>query len=99
MDATIVGWGHTPFGAHKNTTFEDLILATAQEARDHLGLGSKEIDAIWIGHLNNDLVPDAFPASLALGLHPALRSTPATRVENACVSGVAHYCAVLEAVA
>lgn len=89
MDATIVGWGHTPFGALKDKTFEQLILDAGREALEHAGLSARDVDAIWLGHFNNGLVPDAFPASLALGLDPAMRFTPATRVENACASGSA----------
>jgi acetyl-CoA C-acetyltransferase len=89
MDAKIVGWGHTPFGAHKDKTLEDLIIDAAREAIDHAGIAPGDIDAIWLGHFNNGMVPDAFPASLVLGLDDALRFKPATRVENACASGSA----------
>ncbi|MCO6186280.1 acetyl-CoA acetyltransferase [Rhizobium sp. L1K21] len=89
MDARIVGWGHTPFGALKDKTFETLILEAAAEALDHAGLSASDVDAIWLGHFNNGMVPDAFPSSLVLGLDDALRFKPATRVENACASGSA----------
>ena len=89
MDARIVGWGHTPFGALEGQSLEDLIKLAAGEALEHAGIGAADVDAIWLGHFNGGLVPDAFPSSLVLGLDDDLRFTPATRVENACASGSA----------
>ncbi|KUF09667.1 acetyl-CoA acetyltransferase [Pseudoponticoccus marisrubri] len=99
MDARIVGWGHTPFGAHKDTDFETLVQRAAREALDHAGLGPGDVDAVWLGHFNNGLVPDAFAASMVLGLDEAMRFTPATRVENACASGSAAIYAARDAIA
>lgn len=99
MNAHIVGWGHTPFGAHRDVSFEDLIINAGREALDHAGLAAGDVDAVWIGHFNNGLVPDAFPASLALGIDPAMRFIPATRVENACASGSAAIYAARDAIA
>jgi acetyl-CoA C-acetyltransferase len=99
MDAHIVGWGHTPFGALRDQSFEGLILAAGREALDHAGIAAGDVDAIWLGHFNNGLVPDAFPASLVLGIDPAMRFTPATRVENACASGSAAIYAARDAIA
>jgi len=98
MDAVIVGWGHTQFGALKDKGFGDLILDAAREALDHAGLAPGDVDAIWLGHFNNGLVPDAFASSLALDLDPAMRFTPATRVENACASGSAAVYAARDAI-
>ncbi len=89
MDARIVGWGHTKVGVLKDKRFEDLVLDAAREAIDHAGLTPGDIDEIWLGHFNAGMVPDAFASSLVLGLDPAMRFTPATRVENACASGAA----------
>lgn len=97
MDAKIVGWGHTPFGA-LDMGLEELIAAAAQEAIDTAGIDPSEIDAIWLGHFNNGMVPDAFPASLVLGMDERLRFTPATRVENACASGSAAVYAARDAI-
>lgn len=88
MDAKIVGWGHTRFGA-LDQSFEDLIKCAANQAIDMAGIDPSEIDGIWLGHFNGGLVPDAFASSLVLGLDDRLRFTPATRVENACASGSA----------
>lgn len=89
MDARIVGWGHTRFGVHDSTSLETLIQKAAAEAIETAGIAPADIDAIWLGHFNNGMVPDAFAASLVLGLDDDLRFTPATRVENACASGSA----------
>ena len=99
MDAVIVGWGHTAFGVHSGKTFESLVLEAAGEALDHAGVEPGDVDAIWLGHFNNGLVPDAFAASMALGLDHAMRFTPATRVENACASGSAAIYAARDAIA
>tara|TARA_R110002110_G_scaffold11617_7_gene55622 strand:+ start:2898 stop:4058 length:1161 start_codon:yes stop_codon:yes gene_type:complete len=98
MDAQIVGWGHTPFGFHKDKTFEALIQEAAAEAIEMAGLTPKDIDAIWLGHFNSGMVPDAFAASLVLGLDDGLRFKPATRVENACASGSAAIFAARDAI-
>lgn len=89
MDAQIVAWGHTRFGRHAQSSLEDLIREAAAEAIKHAGVSAADIDSIWIGHFNAGLVPDAFPASLVLGLDEGLRFKPATRLENACASGSA----------
>jgi acetyl-CoA C-acetyltransferase len=98
MDARIVGWGHTKFG-RAEADLEGLIVAAAQEALETAGLDASEIDGIWVGHFNAGMVPDGFPASLALQADDALRFTPATRVENACASGSAAIWAARDAIA
>lgn len=98
MDAKITGWGHTPFGALKDKTFEQLILDAAREALDHAGLELRDIDGIWLGHFNNGLVADAFASSLVLGLSEERLFIPATRVENACASGSAAVYAARDAI-
>lgn len=98
MDARIVGWGHTRFGRLEGRTLEDLILEAGGEALAHAGIGTEAVDAVWLGHFNSGLVPDGFPASLALGLGEGLRFKPATRVENACASGSAAIYAALDAI-
>ena len=97
MDAKIVSWGHTPFGA-LDQSFEELITAAAAEAIEMAGIDPAEIDGIWLGHFNSGLVPDAFASSLVLGLDDRLRFTPATRVENACASGSAAVYAARDAI-
>ena len=85
----IVGWGHTKFGKHTEADLEDLIVEAGREALAHAGLPADDVDGIWMGHFNGGLVPDGFPASLALAIDKDLRFKPATRLENACASGSA----------
>lgn len=85
----IVGWGHTKFGRHDALGVEDLIHMAAREALDTAGIAAGDIDAVWLGHFNSGLVPDGFCSSMVIGVDPALRFKPATRVENACASGSA----------
>lgn len=86
---SIVGSGHTPFGRLDALNLEQLIVMAAAEAIDDAGVDPAEIDAVFLGHFNAGLVPDAFAASLILQASPALRFKPATRCENACASGAA----------
>ena len=89
MQPCITGWGHTKFGALKEQSLEDLIIAAADEALTHAGVAAEDVDGIWLGHFNSGMVPDAFASSLVMGLDDGLRFTPATRCENACASGSA----------
>tara|TARA_Y100000815_G_scaffold232876_2_gene223846 strand:+ start:81129 stop:82301 length:1173 start_codon:yes stop_codon:yes gene_type:complete len=97
-DALIVGCGHTPFGRLDGLGVEDLMHRAASEAIDHAGIDHSAIDGIWVGNYNNGLVPDGFVASMALNIDPAMRFTPATRVENACASGSAAVLAARNAI-
>ncbi|WP_428929097.1 acetyl-CoA acetyltransferase [Marinibacterium sp. SX1] len=87
-EATIVGWGHTPFG-RREEDLEGLIALAAREAMDSAGITAGQVDGIWLGHFNAGMVRDGFAASLVLQADDALRFTPATRCENACASGSA----------
>ena len=94
----IVGWGHTKFGKLTDMDLEALITAAGGEALSHAGVAPKDVDGIWVGHFNGGMVGDGFPSSLALSIHPDLRFTPATRVENACASGAAAIYAARDAI-
>lgn len=96
--AYIVGWGHTRFGKQDAASLEDLILAAAREALADAALDPADIDAVWLGHFNSGLVPDAFCSSMILGADPKLRYKPATRCENACASGAAAIYAAIDAI-
>lgn len=97
-DPIIVGWGHTPFGRLAGETVESLIAAAAREALASAGIGGADMDAVWLGHFNSGMVPDAFCSSMVLAIDPALRFKPAIRCENACASGAAALYAALDAV-
>ena len=85
----IVGWGHTKFGKLDGQGVEELVVEAGREALAHAGIAPGDVDGIWMGHFNGGMVPDGFPASMALSIDPAMRFTPATRLENACASGSA----------
>lgn len=89
VGVSIVGSGHSRFGRLENVTFEELIVGVVDEALAESSIAPEDIDAIYVGHFNSGLIPDAFASSLALQTHPALRFKPATRCENACASGAA----------
>jgi acetyl-CoA C-acetyltransferase len=97
-DPIIVGWGHTPFGKLGAETLESLIEAAGREALASAGLGGDDIDAVWLGHFNSGMVPDAFCSSMPLAIDPGLRFKPAIRCENACASGSAALYAALDAI-
>ncbi|KIC45981.1 acetyl-CoA acetyltransferase [Ruegeria sp. ANG-S4] len=98
MKPRIVGWAHTQFGRLDGLSLEDLIVKVTAEAMDHAEVDARDIDGIWLGNFNAGLTPDGFASSLALGAHPDLRFTPATRVENACASGSAALYSAMSAV-
>jgi len=85
----IIGWAHTRFGKLDGETLESLVVRVAAEAIADAGLEPADIDEIVVGHFNQGLDPQGFPASLALQADGALRFKPATRVENACATGSA----------
>ena len=89
MTAAIIGWSHSPFGKLAGQSLEDLIVKAAIDALDHAGIDPADVDEILLGHFNAGFSLQSFTASLVLQSHPALRFTPATRVENACASGSA----------
>jgi acetyl-CoA C-acetyltransferase len=98
MEPLIVGWGHTKFGRHDVLSVEDLIQMAAREAIESAGIAPADIDAVWLGHFNSGMVPDGFCSSMVLGIDPALRFKPATRVENACASGSAALYSAIDAI-
>ena len=85
---SIAGWGHTKFGRLAGDV-EDLVVEAGREALAHAGIPPGDVDGIWMGHFNGGMVGDGFASSMALQIDPALRFTPATRLENACASGSA----------
>lgn len=85
----IIGWAHTRFGKLDGESLESLVVRVAADAIADAGLEPADIDEIVVGHFNQGLDPQGFPASLALQADDALRFKPATRVENACATGSA----------
>ena len=89
MTAAIVGWAHLPFGKHGQETVESLVVEAASGAIRDAGIAPQDVDEILLGHFNAGFSAQDFTASLVLQADPALRFTPATRVENACATGSA----------
>ena len=89
MTASIVGWAHTPFGKLDGETVESLVVRVANEALDHAGVASEDVDEIYLGHFNAGFSPQDFTASIVLQANDGFRFKPATRVENACATGSA----------
>ncbi len=97
--AYIVGWGHTPFGKLDALDTEQLLRDAVQPALASAGLEAADIDGVFIGHFNGGFVRQDFSGALAAVAIPALRHTPAVRVENACATGSAAIWAALDALA
>ncbi|EFO28513.1 acetyl-CoA acetyltransferase [Roseibium sp. TrichSKD4] len=89
MTAAMVGWAHLPFGKHADETVESLVVKAASAALEDAGIAAEDVDEILFGHFNAGFSAQDFTASLVLQADPALRFTPATRVENACATGSA----------
>ncbi len=85
----IIGWGHTPFGKLDAIDLEQLFRDAALPAIASAGLEVTDIDGVFVGTFNGGFVPQDFGASLAGVAIPALRFTPAVRLENACATGSA----------
>ena len=84
MTACIIGLAHTRFGRLEDQTLESLIMRVTRKARDNVGIDARNVDAIYVSHMNGGFVPQTFVSSLPLQGDPGLRFKPATRVENAC---------------
>lgn len=89
MSVNIVGSYHTKVGRLDQSLY-DLILEAGKGALEDSGIDPGEIGGIWIGNysgggFNNQEHLAPFTANI----HPDLRFTPATKVENACASGSA----------
>ena len=93
----IIGWGHTQFGKLDKMDLEQLFREAALPALECAGIGPSDVDGVFVGHFNAGFVPQDFSASLAGVAIPALRFTPAVRLENACATGSAAIWGALDA--
>ncbi|GJE42708.1 acetyl-CoA acetyltransferase [Methylobacterium soli] len=87
--ACIVGWAHTPFGKLEDPDVESLIARVSGEALTHAGVGSDQVDGIYVGVMNNGFSKQGFEAAQVALHRPDLAHVPATHVENACATGSA----------
>jgi acetyl-CoA C-acetyltransferase len=89
IKAAMIGWGHTKFGNHTETSLDNLISQVITEAVVHAGIDYHEIDEVFLGHFNAGFSEQDFTSSLVLQHKDMPRFLPITRVENACATGSA----------
>jgi acetyl-CoA C-acetyltransferase len=95
----LTGWAHTRFGRADEPDVETLLAAVSSAALTHAEVDPADVDAVMVGVFNAGLSAQGFEAGLVgVGL-PALATTPATRLENACATGSAAVFAGLDLIA
>ena len=94
--ARIVGWAHTPFGKLADDDIESLVGRVAGDALDHAGLGTEQVEGIYVGVMNTGFSKQGFEGSQVALRHPGLSHVPATHLENACATGSAALYAALD---
>ncbi len=80
----IIGVGCTKFGEQWEKDQEDLLVEAVYEACDDAGIGTEELEAIWVGVFYNFTGLSGSTATEPLKLF----GKPTTRVENFCASGM-----------
>lgn len=89
MSISIIGTSHSKFGKLEESIY-DLITKVGKEAIKDSEVDPKDIGGIWIGNYSGGLFNNQeHLGPYAMNIHPDLRFTPATKVENACASGSA----------
>jgi acetyl-CoA C-acetyltransferase len=78
----IIGMGCTQFGELWDKDVDDLIVDAVYEALQDAKLEMKDIQAVWAGTANSGVNAGSVSAPLQL------QYIPATRVENACATGI-----------
>ncbi len=86
---SIVGWAHSKFGKLEGQSVESLMSDMTKDALAHAEIGPDDLDGCFVGVYNNGFTQQDFHAGLFSVADPALRHTPAVRVENACATGSA----------
>ena len=89
MTACLIGWYHSKFGKLQDQSLEQLMITAAKGAMADAGISAKDVDDVYVGHMNSGFSDQDFAASLVLGADPDLRFKRATRLENACATGSA----------
>ena len=85
----IVGWAHTPFGKLEDPDVESLMARVSGEALAHAGVGTDQVDGIYVGVMNSGFSKQGFEGAQVALAHPDLAHVPATHLENACATGSA----------
>ena len=78
----IVGMGCCRFGELWDKSGDDLVIEAAYEAFEDAGVSPKDIQAVWAGTSTTDTSGKCLTRPLKL------TNIPATRVENACATGL-----------
>lgn len=94
--ARIVGWSHSRFGKSEAPTTEALMAEVIPPALEHAGITADDVDALYVGCMNNGFSKQDFQGALAGMAIPELGQKPATRLENACATGSAALYAALD---
>lgn len=94
----ITGWHHAPFGKFPDIDPERMMADAAIGALAHARLDPEQVDSVHVGHFNAGFLYQDFPSTLLANHIPALRFTPAVRLENACSTGSAAIHSALQAV-
>ena len=94
--ARMVGWSHSHFGKSEAPDTESLMAEVLKPALDHAGVSAGDVDALFVGCMNNGFSKQDFQGALAGMAMPELALVPATRLENACATGSAALYAALD---
>lgn len=94
--AQIAGWAHTHFGKSEAESTEALMAEVVMPALNHAEVPASDVDAIFVGCMNNGFSKQDFQAALPGMVASELATTPATRLENACATGSAALYAALD---
>jgi acetyl-CoA C-acetyltransferase len=95
-NAQIVGWCHLPFGKREEPDVESLMRQVISPAIEHASLGFGDIEAAFVGVMNQGFSRQGFEAALVSSAVPELYGIPSTHVENACATGTAALFAAMD---
>ncbi len=88
-DPQIVGWAHSKFGKSEARDTMGLMAEVVGPALAHAGVGTGDVDGIFVGNYNNGFQKQDFQGALVAMGTPGLEHVPAVRMENACATGSA----------
>jgi acetyl-CoA C-acetyltransferase len=98
-DPQIVGWAHTRFGKSEAPDTMALMAEVVGPALAHAGLGTGDVDGIFVGSYNNGFQSQDFQGALVAMGTEGLDHVPAVRLENACATGSAALHAAMDFIA
>ncbi len=87
--AFITGWAHSPFGKLEDPDTEALMARVVRPSLDHAGIAAEDVDAVFVGAMNNGFQKQDFQGAIPGLIEPGLADKPAMRVEDACATGSA----------